>query len=126
MKTIRVLALGALLLVAGAISARAQGGASQQGQAARRPDRLLDNMMLTESQKAKIEGIMRKYQPDVQALMQARNSGGDRAENVQKLMALRERIEPEIRAVLTSDQQAIFDKNVAEQKVRMEQLMKQQ
>lgn len=125
MKIIRVVALGALLLVAGAVAAQAQGGAAQQGEAARRPDRLLDNMLLTEAQRGKIDRIMRKYQPEVQALMQSRNSGDDRAGSMQKLMALRERIQPEIRAVLTSDQQAIFDRNVAEQQSRMGHLMKQ-
>lgn len=122
MKAFRVVALVALLLVAGAVTAQAQAGAQQSG---RRPDRLLDNMMLTDAQKSKIEGIMRKYQPEMQAIYEAANNGGDRAEGRQKMMALREKMQPEIRAVLTPDQQAIFDKNAAEQKARMEQMMKQ-
>jgi Spy/CpxP family protein refolding chaperone len=123
MKAIRVMALGVLLLAVGAVTARAQGGAAQQGQAGgRRPDRLLDNMLLTDSQKAKIDNIQRKYLPDLQALRQSMSSGGDRTEGMQKWKAI---VEPEIRAVLTPDQQAIFDKNAAEQKARMEQMMKQ-
>ena len=124
MKAIRIVALGALFLVAGALTARAQGGASQQGQGGRRPDRLLDNMMLTESQKAKIEGITRKYQPEMQAIYDSMN-GGDRTEARTKMVALRDRMQPEIRAVLTPDQQAIFDKNAAEQKARMDQMLRQ-
>jgi Spy/CpxP family protein refolding chaperone len=126
MKAIRVMALGVLLLAVGAVSARAQGGAAQQGQAGgRRPDRLLDNMLLTDSQKAKIDNIQRKYLPDLQALRQSMSSGGDRTEGMQKWKAIVEKMQPEIRAVLTPDQQAIFDKNAAEQKARMEQMMKQ-
>ena len=125
MKAIRVVALGALLLTAGAVTARAQGGASQQGQAGRRPSPLLDNMMLTESQKSKIEGIQRKYLPEIQAISESMSNGGDRADAFRRRTALLEKMQPEIRAVLTPDQQAIFDKNAAEQRARMEQMMKQ-
>lgn len=126
MKAFRVMALGALLLAAGAFTARAQGGAAQQGQAeGRRPDRLLDNMLLTDSQKSKLEGIIRKYQPEREAIAQSMSGGTSRADTWQKMLALRDRMQPEIRAVLTPDQQAIFDKNATEQKARMEQMMKQ-
>ena len=126
MKAFRVVALGALLLAVGAVTARAQGGAAQQGQAGgRRPDRLLDNMMLTDSQKSKIESVMRKYQPEMQALYESMNNGGDRIEARQKIVALRNRMQPELRAILTPDQQVIFDKNAAEQRARIEQMMKQ-
>ena len=39
-----------------------------------------------------------------------------------KMQALRDKMSPEVRAILTADQQAVYDKNVAEQKARMEQL----
>ena len=123
MKAIRVVALGALLLVAGAVSARAQGGATQQGQG-RRPSPLLENMMLTDAQKAKIEAINKKYQPEMQAIFESMSNGGDRAEARQKRKALVEKMQPEIRAVLTPDQQAIFDKNAAALNARMEQMSK--
>ena len=125
MKAFRVVALGALLLVAGAMTARAQSGAAQQGQAGRRPSPLLDNMMLTDAQKAKIEGIQRKYQPEMQAIFEAMNNGGDRADALRKRTALLEKMQPEIRAVLTADQQPVFDKNVAEMRARIEQMSKQ-
>jgi Spy/CpxP family protein refolding chaperone len=125
MKAFRVVALGALLLAVGAISARAQSGATQQGQAGRRPSPLLDNMMLTDAQKSKIEGVTRKYQPEMQAIFESMNSGGDRASAMQKRTALFEKMQPEIRAVLTPDQQAIFDKNAAEMKARLEQMSRQ-
>ena len=124
MKAIRVMALGALLLVAGALTAHAQGGALQ-GQG-RRSDRLLENMMLTDAQKSRIEGIMRKYQPEVQAIQESAASGADRNEARNRFVALRDKMQPEIRAVLTPDQQSIFDKNAAELKARMEQMLRQQ
>jgi hypothetical protein len=125
MKAIRVVALGALLLIAGAVSARAQSGGSQQGQAGRRPSPLLENMMLTDAQRAKIEGIQRKYQPEIQAIQESMSTGGDRAEAFRKRNALLERMQPEIRAVLTADQQPVFDRNVAEMRARMAQMSKQ-
>ena len=125
MKAIRVVALSALLLVVGAVAAHAQAGATQQGQAGRRPSPLLDNMMLTDAQKAKIEGIYRKYQPEMQAIAESMNGGGDRADAFRKRVSLLEKMQPEVRAVLTADQQPVFDKNVAEMRARMEQMSKQ-
>ena len=125
MKAFRVVALGAFLLVAGAVVARAQSGGGQQGSAGRRPSPLLDNMLLTDVQKSKLEGITRKYQPDMQAIYESMSNGGDRAEARQKRTALFEKMQPEIRAVLTPDQQAIFDRNAAEVRLRMDQLSKQ-
>lgn len=122
MKAFRVVALGAVLLVAGAVVARAQAGGAQQGSAGRRPSPLLDNMLLTDMQKSKIEGITRKYQPDMQAIYESMSAGGDRADARQRRTALFEKMQPEIRAVLTPDQQAIFDRNAAEVKLRMEQV----
>ena len=49
-------------------------------------------------------------------------NGGDRAEAFQKMQTLRDKMSPEIRAVLTPAQQAIYDKNLAEQKARMQQM----
>ena len=48
--------------------------------------------------------------------------GGDRAAAFTKMQAVRDKMSPEIRAVLTADQQVIYDKNLAEQKARMEQM----
>ena len=120
MKAFRVVALGALLLIGGAISARAQEGATQQGQAGRRPSPLLENMMLTDAQKAKIASIHQKYQPELRAIMES--AGGDRTEVRRQRAALLDKMQPEIRAVLTADQQPIFDRNVAEARARIAQM----
>lgn len=125
MKALRVVALGALLLAAGALSARAQSGGAPNGSAGRRPSPLLDNMLLTEVQKSRIEGITRRYQPEMEAIYESMSAGGDRADARHKRTALFDRMQPEIRAVLTPDQQAIFDRNAAEVKLRMEQVSRQ-
>jgi Spy/CpxP family protein refolding chaperone len=44
---------------------------------------------------------------------------------MKKSAALREKSAKDIRAILTPDQQVVFDKNMAEQKARMEQRQQQ-
>jgi Spy/CpxP family protein refolding chaperone len=118
MKAIRIAALVAALLIGGAAIASAQG-AMQQGAQSRR--NMLDGIELTDAQKAKLEEIQKKYQPEMMALRTEFQNGGDRAELMKKGSALRERSSAEIRAILTPDQQAVFDKHTAEAKTRMEQ-----
>ena len=77
---------------------------------------------LTEAQKAKVAEIQAKYQPEMQAIRESMQAGGDRAAGFTKMQALNDKRNPEIRAVLTPEQQVIFDKNLAEQKARMEQM----
>ena len=128
MKAIRIAALGvALLAVTSAIaSAQAPAGAPQQqggpGGGGRGFNRTLNGIELTEAQKAKVAEINAKYQPELQAIRESMQGGGDRAEAFTKMQAINEKRNPEIRAVLTPDQAVIFDKNLAEQKARMEQM----
>jgi Spy/CpxP family protein refolding chaperone len=82
----------------------------------------LNGIELTDAQKTKVEAIQAKYQPEMQAIRESMQNGGDRAEAFQKMSALRDKMTPEIRAVLTPAQQAIYDKNLADQKARMEQM----
>jgi Spy/CpxP family protein refolding chaperone len=51
-------------------------------------------------------------------------NGGDRAEVMKKVMTLSDKSAGEIRAILTPDQQVVFDKNIAERKAQMEQRAK--
>jgi hypothetical protein len=81
--------------------------------------------MLTESQRSKIEGIQRKYLPEIQAISESMSNGGDRADALRKRTALLDKMQPEIRAVLTADQQPVFDRNVSEMRARMEQMSRQ-
>lgn len=121
MKAIRIAAIVAALLIGGAAIASAQGAVQQSGQGRRN---MLDGIELTDAQKAKLEEIQKKYQPEMQALRAEFQSGGDRAELMKKSAALRDRSSAEIRAILTPDQQVVFDKHTAEMKARMEQMQR--
>ena len=129
MKAFRIAALGVALLagstaIAGAQAATQaptqQGGPGGGGRGGF--NRTLNGIELTEAQKAKVAEIQAKYQPEMQAIRESMQGGGDRAAGMTKMQALNEKRNPEIRAVLTPEQQAIFDKNLAEQKARMEQM----
>jgi len=123
MKSLRVAALVAALIIGGAAVASAQGAMQQGGQGRRNMQ--LDGIELTDAQKVKLEEIQRKYQPEMMALRSEFQSGGDRADLMKKSAALRERSSADIRAILTSDQQAVFDKHTAEMRARMEQAQRQ-
>ena len=123
MKAIRIAALVAALLIGGAAIASAQGAMQQGGQGRRNMQ--LDGIELTDAQKTKLEEIQKKYQPEMMALRTEFQNGGDRAELMKKSVALRDRSSAEIRAILTSDQQVVFDKHTAEMKARMEQMQRQ-
>ena len=120
-KALRMAALGAALLVGGATLAQAQaGGAQQQGEPAWRPrHRSSNGIELTDAQKVKLDEIQKKYQPEMMSLRNEMMNGGDRAEALMKKASdLREKSAKDIRAILTPDQQVVFDKNLAEQRAR--------
>jgi Spy/CpxP family protein refolding chaperone len=123
MKAIRIAALVAVLLVGGAAIASAQGAMQQGGQGRRNVQ--LDGIELTDAQKVKLDEIQKKYQPEMTALRADMLNGGDRAELMKKGVALREKSSAEIRAILTPDQQVVFDKHTADMKSRMEQAQRQ-
>jgi Spy/CpxP family protein refolding chaperone len=123
MKAIRIVALVAALLVGGAAIASAQGSAQQGGQGRRNMQ--LDGIELTDAQKSKLDEIQKKYQPEMMALRNELRNGGDRAELMKKSSSLRDKSSAEIRAILTPDQQVVFDKHTAEMKARMDQAQRQ-
>ena len=89
---------------------------------------LFQGIELTDAQKDQIAKIDAKYKAERDAL---RPAGGqmqgppDEATRT-KFNEIRTKSQAEYRAVLTADQQKIFDKNVADMKARMEARMKQQ
>lgn len=125
MKAIRIAALGVALIAGSAAIAGAQAGPgapAQQGGGRGGFNRAMNGIELTEAQKAKVAEITAKYQPEMQSIRESMQGGGDRAAAFTKMQAVREKMNPEIRAVLTAEQQTIFDKNLAEQKARMQQM----
>jgi Spy/CpxP family protein refolding chaperone len=124
-KALRMVALGASLLIGGATLAQAQAGAQQQGERRGGRNMELNGIELTDAQKAKLEAIQKKYQPEMMALRNEMMNGGDRAALMKKAGDLREKQAKEIRPILTPDQQAVFDKNLAEQRARLQQRQQQ-
>ncbi len=123
MKAIRIAVIVAALLITSAAGVRAQGAMQQGGQSRRNVQ--LDGIELTDAQKSRLDEIQKKYQPEMMALRTELQNGGDRAELIRKSSALRDRSSADIRAILTPDQQVVFDKHTAEMKARMEQAQRQ-
>ena len=125
-KAVRIAALGVALVSGGSGLARAQAAATQQlgGAGAVRGlgNQQLDGIELSAEQKTRLEAITAKYADQnkrVRELMAA-----DPAAAMRQMVAVREKMLPEVRAVLTVEQQAIFDRNIAELKARMNARMK--
>lgn len=128
MKAIRIAALG-VALVLGSTVASAQGGppagAQQQGQPGRggnRPNQLMAGIELTADQQAKMAEIQAKYAPEMQAIRDLMAT--DRPGAMKKRADLNAKMQPEQRAVLTAEQQAVFDKNAAAAKARADSIAK--
>jgi Spy/CpxP family protein refolding chaperone len=126
MKVIRIATL-AIALGAGMTSvAAAQGTEPNQGQGERRGGgmggMLLKDITLTDAQKAQIKTIRENYVPkqlELRKAVQATGAPPDEPTRA-KMMELQSQQSAEIRAILTADQKAIFDKNLADMKARME------
>ena len=125
MKAIRIATLVAALCVGMTTVAAAQSTEPQQGQGEGRRGGmggwLLKDITLTDAQKAQVKTIRDKCVPQQMELrkqIQAVGGAPDEATRT-KMMDLRTKQAAEIRAILTADQQAQFDKNLAEVKERM-------
>jgi Spy/CpxP family protein refolding chaperone len=127
MKAIRIATLAIALCVGMTSVAAAQGQPEPQGQGEMRRGQgmggmLLKDITLTDAQKAQIKTIREKYLPQQMELRKAAQAtGGPPDESTRaKVMDLQEKQAAEIRAVLTPDQQKIFDQNLKEMRDRME------
>jgi Spy/CpxP family protein refolding chaperone len=127
MKVIRIATL-AFALCAGLTSvAAAQGQPEPRGQGEMRRGggmggMLLKDITLTDAQKDKIKTIRETYLPQQMELRKAAQATGGPPDEAtrSKMMDLQTKQAADIRAVLTADQQVVFDKNLAEMKARME------
>jgi Spy/CpxP family protein refolding chaperone len=128
MKVIRIATLAAALCV-GMTSVAAAQGVPPQGQGMGEMRRgggmggmLLKDITLTDAQKEQIKTIREKYLPQQMELRKAAQATGappDEATRA-KMMDLQTKQAADIRAILTADQQATFDKNLAEMKSHMD------
>jgi Spy/CpxP family protein refolding chaperone len=125
MKVIRMATL-AIALCAGTVSVAAAQGTEPNKSEGRRGGRmggmLLKDITLTDAQKNQVKTIREKYVPKQLELRKAAQATGTPPDEatVNKMMELQSQQSAEIRAILTADQQAIFDRNVIELKARME------
>ena len=111
MRAIRMLTAAALVLVASTASAQGGQGGMGQGGAQRMNEMLFKDITLTDAQKAQIDTIQTKGRAEQGAMMQG---GGMQDPSMrEKMMEMRKKQNDAIRAVLTAEQQAIFDKNLA-------------
>ena len=120
MKVLRIAALGTALVVGMSVTATAQGGgAGGGGGRGGRGNMLMVGIdsTLSPDQKAKMAEITAKYAPEQQAIRDLMATDRDGA--MKKRAELSARTNPEIRAILSKEQQAIFDKNLADQTARM-------
>lgn len=86
---------------------------------------LFEGITLTDAQQKQVQDISEKYRAQQRELMPNGMQGGPPDSTTRaKMDDLRTKQNAEIRAVLTADQQTIFDKNVAEAKKRREEMMK--
>ena len=91
-----------------------RGGPGDRGMGRRMDEMLFSGITLTADQRAQIDSIRAKYRAQNQGL-DPRNNEADRETMRQRMQSQMS----EVRAVLTSDQQAVFDKNVADMRSRM-------
>jgi Spy/CpxP family protein refolding chaperone len=94
----------------------ARGGRGGFGAA---QEMLLRGITLSADQQQRVDSIRASYRTQMEA---SRNqSSGDREAMRGQMRTMMEKQQADIRAVLTADQQAQFDRNVAEIRSRMEQ-----
>lgn len=125
MKALRIAALGLALVAGSTTVAVAQGGppaGAQGGRGGGRGNPQMAGIELTADQTAKIAEIQAKYAPELQAIRDMMQS--DRAGAMKKRADLNAQMQPQQRAILTADQQAVFDKNVAAAKARADSVAK--
>lgn len=94
-------------------------GRGMRGEGRERMDAMMFNgITLTDTQKAQIDSIRARHRADRQGL-DPRNNPDDR----QKMMQAMQAQMSEIRAVLTPEQQAVFDQNMQQMRERRGQRM---
>jgi len=128
MKVIRIATLAAALCVGMTSVAAAQGAEPPKGQGqgemrrgGGRSEWLLKDITLTDAQKEQAKTIREKYVPQQMELRKAAQATGSIDDATRaKMQDLQGKQAAELRAILTTDQQVTFDKNLAEMKARMD------
>ena len=120
MKFIPALLVALSLCAVGTSACAAQQQPEQGAQGARRAGMgglILQGITLTEAQKAQQKAIREKYAPQLQQIRKTSQTTGTPMDQA-KLTEIRSAQLNELRAILTAEQQVIFDRNVAEMRAR--------
>jgi Spy/CpxP family protein refolding chaperone len=109
MRRINIAAFSLALLAAASAPVMAQGnmgGMDPAQMVQRSTDRLMTGITLSASQSDSVKAINARFLTSAQAAM----TSGDRSQ----MGAMRTKQRADLRAILTADQQAVFDKNIAD------------
>ena len=110
MRGFRLGALIGVLMVASAPAAYAQGGPGGPGRGgARQMEMLMEGITLTEVQKTKVDSIVQAYRAQMPAFTPGQPP--DSAARAKRMEVMQQQ-NVAIRALLTTEQQTTFDKNV--------------
>jgi Spy/CpxP family protein refolding chaperone len=125
MKIVRIAGLAIALCAASASLAAAQGRPDSAPPGGRRGGgmaaMLLNGITLTDAQQAQLKVIREKHMPAMTAFRDSLRSTGAPPDSAAraKMASMNDAYVAEVRAILTADQQAILDKNIADAKARM-------
>lgn len=112
-----LVALSLCAVSTSACIAQQQPEAGAQGRRAGMGGLILQGITLTEAQKTQQKAIREKYAPQMMQLRKTAQTTGTPIDQG-KLAELRSAQLNELRAILTAEQQVIFDRNVAEMRSR--------
>ena len=118
MKHFRTLALLAALVAFAAPAAHAQGGQGSGRGGARMMEMLMQGIALSDAQKTQVDSINTAFRAQMPTMTPGTPPDSATRE---KMRETREKQYAAIRAVLTTEQQTTFDKNLQEMRNRMPQ-----
>jgi Spy/CpxP family protein refolding chaperone len=123
MKAIRIVTLAIALCAAGASVGAAQGQSQGVGRGAGAGGMLLRDITLTDAQKVQQKAIREKYAPKLLSIRKYAETTGMPEDDASRVKMLKIQAEQaaELRAILTAEQQTVFDRNIAEIRAQREE-----
>lgn len=118
MKITRILALVGMVALAAPAAYAQGGGGGGGGRGGRQMEMLMQGITLTDAQKAAVDSIGQAFRARMPAFTPGQPM--DSTARAQRLELTQQQYAA-VRAVLTADQQAAFDKNLADLRARMQQ-----
>ena len=115
--TAALLALGLCAVGTSACAAQQPEAGAQGGRRPGMGGMILQGITLTEAQKTQQKAIREKYAPQMMQVRKTAQTTGTPMDQA-KLAEIRSAQLSELRAILTAEQQVIFDRNVAEMRSR--------